>query len=227
MARRWIAPTRSFARCRRSRSSIRVCCSSVAFPGLSINGFVNQPNAGITFVVLKPSEERTSTDLQRRRDRPGAQRPVLRADPGSVRRHLPAAARAGTRHRGRLQALRRGSRRRRGFEDLYATGAGQHGQGAAGAVAGRAVLELPGQRAAGGRGRRSRAGEELRRGADGRLRDAAGLSRLALRERLQSIRPHVPGQRAGRVGLPPAAGTDPSSRDAQRARRDGAARDRS
>jgi multidrug efflux pump len=38
--------------------------SSVAFPGLSINGFVNQPNAGIAFVVLKPSEERTSRDLQ-------------------------------------------------------------------------------------------------------------------------------------------------------------------
>jgi multidrug efflux pump len=38
--------------------------SSVAFPGLSINGFVNQPNTGIAFVVLKPSEERTSRDLR-------------------------------------------------------------------------------------------------------------------------------------------------------------------
>ena len=38
--------------------------SSVAFPGLSINGFVNQPNAGIAFVILKPAEERTSRDLQ-------------------------------------------------------------------------------------------------------------------------------------------------------------------
>jgi len=37
--------------------------SSVAFPGLSINGFVNAPNAGIAFVVLKPSEERTSREL--------------------------------------------------------------------------------------------------------------------------------------------------------------------
>ena len=37
--------------------------SSVAFPGLSINGFVNAPNAGIAFVVLKPAEERTSRDL--------------------------------------------------------------------------------------------------------------------------------------------------------------------
>ena len=32
---------------------------SVAFPGLSINGFTNAPNAGIVFTPLKPSEERT------------------------------------------------------------------------------------------------------------------------------------------------------------------------
>ncbi len=37
--------------------------NSVAFPGLSINGFVNAPNAGIAFVVLKPSEERTTHEL--------------------------------------------------------------------------------------------------------------------------------------------------------------------
>jgi multidrug efflux pump len=37
--------------------------SSVAFPGLSINGFVNAPNAGIAFVILKPSEERTEQEL--------------------------------------------------------------------------------------------------------------------------------------------------------------------
>jgi multidrug efflux pump len=32
---------------------------SVAFPGLSINGFTNAPNAGIVFTPLKPFEERT------------------------------------------------------------------------------------------------------------------------------------------------------------------------
>jgi multidrug efflux pump len=32
--------------------------SSVAFPGLSINGFTNAPNAGIVFTTLKPFEER-------------------------------------------------------------------------------------------------------------------------------------------------------------------------
>ncbi|HEY1614223.1 MAG TPA: multidrug efflux RND transporter permease subunit [Rhizomicrobium sp.] len=37
--------------------------SAVAFPGLSINGFINSPSAGIVFVALKPFSERTSSDL--------------------------------------------------------------------------------------------------------------------------------------------------------------------
>ena len=38
--------------------------SAVAFPGLSINGFTNSPNAGIVFAILKPSEERQSANLK-------------------------------------------------------------------------------------------------------------------------------------------------------------------
>jgi len=37
--------------------------SSVAFPGLSINGFTNSPNAGIVFVTLKPFEQRRTPEL--------------------------------------------------------------------------------------------------------------------------------------------------------------------
>jgi multidrug efflux pump len=37
--------------------------SAVAFPGLSINGFSVAPNAGITFLTLKPFEERTTPEL--------------------------------------------------------------------------------------------------------------------------------------------------------------------
>jgi multidrug efflux pump len=37
--------------------------SAVAFPGLSINGFVNAPNSGIVFTTLKPFDQRTSKDL--------------------------------------------------------------------------------------------------------------------------------------------------------------------
>ena len=36
--------------------------AAVQFPGLSVNGFVNKPNAGIVFVTLKPFEERTGKD---------------------------------------------------------------------------------------------------------------------------------------------------------------------
>ncbi len=37
--------------------------SAVAFPGLSINGFINSPSAGIVFETLKPFDERTTADL--------------------------------------------------------------------------------------------------------------------------------------------------------------------
>jgi multidrug efflux pump len=37
--------------------------SAVAFPGLSINGFINSPSAGIVFVTLKPFDERSSSEL--------------------------------------------------------------------------------------------------------------------------------------------------------------------
>ena len=37
--------------------------SAVAFPGLSINGFINSPSAGIVFVTLKPFSQRTSASL--------------------------------------------------------------------------------------------------------------------------------------------------------------------
>jgi multidrug efflux pump len=37
--------------------------SAVAFPGLSINGFINSPSAGIVFVTLKPFDQRATSDL--------------------------------------------------------------------------------------------------------------------------------------------------------------------
>lgn len=37
--------------------------SAVAFPGLSINGFINNPSSGIVFVTLNPFDQRTSSDL--------------------------------------------------------------------------------------------------------------------------------------------------------------------
>ncbi len=37
--------------------------SAVAFPGLSINGFINNPSSGIVFVTLNPFDQRSSGDL--------------------------------------------------------------------------------------------------------------------------------------------------------------------
>ncbi|MDB4888311.1 MAG: transporter [Gemmatimonadetes bacterium] len=37
---------------------------AIAFPGLSINGFANKPNAGVIFLTLKPFEERTGPGLK-------------------------------------------------------------------------------------------------------------------------------------------------------------------
>jgi multidrug efflux pump len=37
--------------------------NAIAFPGLSINGFINSPSSGIVFVALKPFEQRRSADL--------------------------------------------------------------------------------------------------------------------------------------------------------------------
>lgn len=37
--------------------------STVAFPGLSINGFINNPSSGIVFVTLNPFDQRSSSDL--------------------------------------------------------------------------------------------------------------------------------------------------------------------
>ncbi len=37
--------------------------NSVAFPGLSINGFITTPNAGIAFLTLKPFDERRGPDM--------------------------------------------------------------------------------------------------------------------------------------------------------------------
>jgi multidrug efflux pump len=41
--------------------------SSIAFPGLSVNGFVNASNVGIAFVMLKPADERAEHDLSANR----------------------------------------------------------------------------------------------------------------------------------------------------------------
>ena len=85
--------------------------NAVAFPGLSINGFVNAPNTGIAFVTLKPSDQRAGQQRDGHHQHRRRAESEVRRHPGSVRRDLPAAARAGARRGRRLQAVRRGPRR--------------------------------------------------------------------------------------------------------------------
>ena len=67
-------------------------------------------------------------------------------------------------------------------------------------------------------------GADAQRADRQHLRDAAGQSRLGLRQRLQRFRPHLPGPRPGRPGLPHRARRHRAPQGAQRHRRAGAAR---
>ena len=58
-------------------------------------------------------------------------------------------------------------------------------------------------------------GEEPGRAARRRLRHAAGVARLGLRQRLQQVRPHLPGPRAGRPAVPARARGHPPARGPQ------------
>ena len=137
---------------------------SVAFPGLSVNGFVNAPNVGIAFVALRDFEDPNFEKTRSANEIAASLNQKFAADPGRVHRDLPAAADPGLGHDRRLQAADRGPRgsrassavrgdaedRRRRLAD-----AGPHGP----------VLELSGQRAAGARRRRSRQGDGAGRAA--------------------------------------------------------------
>jgi multidrug efflux pump len=86
--------------------------SAVAFPGLSINGFINSPSAGIVFVTLKPFSERTAADMSGLCYLPKIAAEICwRA--GRVYRHLPATARDGLGHDRRFQAADRRPHRSR------------------------------------------------------------------------------------------------------------------
>ncbi len=195
--------------------------NSIAFPGLSVNGFVNASNTGIAFVALKPAAERAgkpgldaNTIVQELNQRfGGIQDAFVAIFPP------PPVQGLGTVGGFKLYVEDRAGL---GFEELYAQVQAALEQGPQRSEAGRAVLELPGERAADRRARRSRARQDLRRRAHRRVRDAAGLPGIALRERLQPLRTDLPGERPGRVAVPHAARADRTPQDQERRRRNGA-----
>ena len=75
----------------------------------------------------------------------------------------------------------------------------------------RRLLQLQHRRAAALRRSRPHQGAAARRRCAGRLRHDADLSRLALCQRLQPLRPHLPGHRAGRHAVPLQARRHPAA----------------
>ena len=116
-----------------------------------------------------------------------------------------AAGRRARQH-GRLQAAGAGPWRRR-LRGAAGRGRERH-PAAASAQPGLVGLfsQLPRHAAAALRRRRPHEGEGARRVARRRLRHAAGLPRLGVRERLHPLRPQLAGERAGRRGVPRTTG---------------------
>ena len=200
--RRSIAPRPSFAEWARSRSQQPGVEHAVQFPGLSVNGFANKPNAAVD--LHRPQAVRGAHDARRRA--------AARSSARSIRSSsaiqdafvgvFPPPAVNGLGAIGGFKLMLRGSRRTRRLGALR-VGASRCSASAyqTPQLAG-AVLELPGERAAALRRRRSRQGEAARHAAQRSVPDAAHLSRLGVRERLQQVRPHVSGDRAGRRAVP-------------------------
>ena len=152
----------------------------------------------------------------------GAAEPAVRRDPGGVHRDLPAAAGAGAGHHRRLQAADRGPRLAR-LRGARRRDEGVPGQGVPDAGAGGRVLELPGERAAALRRHRPHQGAPARRAGDRGVRHDADLPRQPVRERLQPVRAHLLGARAGRRAVPRARRGRRAAQGALEHGRDGAA----
>ena len=198
---------------------------AVQFAGLSTNGF--DASSSSAHRVLQARRLRRSA--RRRSSSAGPSRGALnaevRAHPGSVRRRVPAAAGAAAWARSAASSSTSRTARTSGAEALYAGDAGSRSARRTRTRSSPAcsssyqinVPQLDGERG-------SREGQAAGREADRRLPDDAGVSRLAVRERLQPLRTHLPGRGAGGCAVPRADGRHPAAEDAQRRRRDGAAR---
>ena len=168
------------------------------------------PTPGSCSSASKPFDERKAQ---------GSQRPGHRAarstssSPASRTRSSPCSRRrrSGPRHHRRLQAADRGPRRPRVTTRCTARLQGALGEGLSDAAARGRLLELSRSTCRSSTPTSIASRPRARRAAHRRLRDAAGLPRLALRERLQPLRPHLPGHRAGRRPVSRAAGGHPRS----------------
>jgi multidrug efflux pump subunit AcrB len=134
---------------------------SVAFPGLSANGFINSPNSGAVFFPLDDFKNRKDHVAVGQRHRRPAERQV-RGHSRRPDRGVPAAFGAGAGHDRRLPHADRRPRRP-GSRRAEQADPEPDRQGPQGSRPDRRVLDLPGQRAEDRGQHRSREGAGLGR----------------------------------------------------------------
>ena len=191
---------------------------AVPFAGFDGATFTNAPNAGAIFSPLAAVRRSAPPRASRRRHILADLRSRLGRDPGRLHHHHPAAAGARHRHCRRLQDDGAGQARPR---PAGARGgdAGHRGRGQPDPRPRRRLLAVQHAHAQGLCRYRPGARRDARRAGRPRVRDAAGLSRLGLRQRLQLSRPHLPGDGAGRRAVPRRHPRHRQPEDAQRQRR--------
>jgi multidrug efflux pump len=171
--------------------------SAVAFPGLNPMHFNNTPNTGTVFFGLE--------DFKTRRRSAEEITAELNMKFSGIQEAFgfafqpPAMLGIGT---GSGYSLFVQDRAGLGYGELQNAVQNALRGARPGTGHGLPVQLLPVQRAAARRPRRPRQGQGPGRSADRALRDAAGVSRLGVRQRLQPLRPHLAGDRAGRRRLP-------------------------
>ena len=155
------------------------------------------PNSGAIFVVLDPFEERAKHPGQSAAAIQGKLFGALSVDPRGP--HVRGGAAAGVRHRQcrRLPHDGRGPRRPR-LARPAERGLRHDGRRRPHARRHPGVLAVRDQHAGTLSRHRPHQGAALRHQHPGRVRGAADLSRLGLRQRLQLVRPHLPRGGAGR-----------------------------
>ena len=192
---------------------------SVAFPGLNALQFTNTPNTGVAFFPLKPFSERNRSAAEINAE---INQKIAGLQEGFTFSFMPPPI-LGLGNGVGLPDVHRGSRQPR-LRRAAERGQRDAGRGDADAGHGLPDQQLPGQRAAARRRGRPRQGQGAGRAADRAVRHAADLPGLGLRQRLQPVRPHLAGDRAGRRLVPRQRRGHRQPAYAQRPRRDGADR---
>jgi HAE1 family hydrophobic/amphiphilic exporter-1 len=176
--------------------------NSVAFAGFSGATFTNASNQGVIFAPFDTFRTPSRGPPAFRGHYRGPVRPAA-IDPGGLHHRRAAAARAGHRQFRRLQDDAAGAQQRRHAADPGACQ--QRWAGKANQTPGlhRRLHDLLDFQPAILPGDRPRQGAHPERADFQHLRDAVDQSGRGLCERLQRVRPRLPGARAGRPTLPP------------------------